>query len=61
MKKQVTKIEWVAMFREIGLNDEAMKQWHRTFERRHPEAHQGFLEWLGLKPGEVEEIRAASH
>ncbi len=60
MKNHVTKEEWIAMFREIGLTDEAMGRWHRLFESRHPEAHQGFLEWLGIKATEIDTIRQAS-
>lgn len=58
MKKHVTKKEWVALFDEIGLNDKQKMQWHKLFETRHPEAHQGFLEWLGIAQKEIEEIRA---
>ena len=57
MNQHVTVTQWVAMFREIGLDDAAMKRWHDLFETRHPEAHQEFLEWLGLPPAEVERIR----
>ncbi len=60
MQKLMGKEEWVAMFREIGLDEETMMQWHRLFESRHPEAHQSFLEWLGLPPGNIDAIRANS-
>lgn len=60
MKTQLTVTEWVAMFREIGLNEAQMMQWHRLFESRHPAAHQEFLEWLSLPPKEIEEIRRKS-
>ena len=60
MKKQVSVEEWVAMYREIGLDDAKMKQWHQVFEARHPAGHQAFLEWLQLPSGEVDRIRAAS-
>ena len=58
MNNHVTVKEWVAMFEEIGLDEAKMHQWHRTFEARHPDAHQGFLEWLGLPPKEIDQIRA---
>ena len=48
------------MYREIGLDEAKMKQWHRLFESRHPEAHQGFLEWLGLPPKRIDSIRSES-
>jgi hypothetical protein len=58
--KKVSKDQWVAMFREIGLDEGAMKRWHQLFEQRHPDGHQDFLQWLGLTPQEIERIRAAS-
>jgi hypothetical protein len=60
MKKHVNVNEWVAMFQEIGLDQAKRKQWHKLFETRHPDGHQSFLEWLGLPPKEIDEIRAAS-
>ena len=56
----VTVEEWVEMFREIGLSDEAMQQWHRLFEARRPEGHERFLQWLGLSAPEIERIRKNS-
>ena len=60
MKDRVNVEEWVALFREIGLDEARMKQWHSIFEARHPEAHQSFLEWLGLPEPDIENIRKAS-
>jgi hypothetical protein len=60
MKKHVSKEEWVAMYREIGLDDSKMDQWHRLFESRHPDGHQGFLEWLGMPLKEVDRVRVQS-
>ncbi len=60
MKNKVNVNDWVAMFREIGLDEATMEKWHKLFEARHPDAHQSFLEWLGLKPDEVDRIRAKS-
>lgn len=60
MNQQVNVNEWVAMFREIGLDEAKMQQWHSLFEERHPAGHQNFLEWLGLKRNEIDRIRAAS-
>ena len=42
---------WVEVFRAIGLEDDDMHRWHEEFEKRYPEGHQSFLEWLDL-PGE---------
>jgi DNA-binding transcriptional MerR regulator len=49
---------WTAMFRAIGLDDEAMRRWHVAFEARQPEAHQAFLVSLGIDAVEVERLRA---
>ncbi|APG23736.1 MerR family transcriptional regulator [Syntrophotalea acetylenica] len=57
MQKNVGKEDWVAMFKEVGLDDDAMKQWHQIFEKRHPEAHAEFLKWLGLSPDKIANIR----
>jgi hypothetical protein len=60
MNKPITVEDWVAMFREIGLDEAQMEKWHRLFEARHPTDHQKFLEWLGLKPEEISRIRSKS-
>ena len=57
MQKHVNKEDWVAMFRDIGLNDETMKKWHQLFEGRHPEGHTSFLNWLGLSSDETAKVR----
>ena len=58
MRKHVTKEEWVAMYEEIGLDGPKRMQWHKVFEARHPDAHQEFLEWLGIPRKQIAEIRA---
>ena len=42
---KITVDEWIALFRETGLDDATMQRWHRLFEQHHPEAHQSF--WNG--------------
>lgn len=54
----MNKEKWVLLFREIGLDEETMKQWHREFEARYPEGHQSFLEWLNISGEEIVHIRA---
>lgn len=54
----IGKDQWVALFRDVGLDDEQMMRWHRLFEARHPGGHQSFLEWLGTAPDEIQRIRA---
>lgn len=56
----VDKRTWVAMLRAAGMDDMAMERWHREFERRAPEAHQGFLQGLGISADEIRRIRAWS-
>jgi hypothetical protein len=60
MKTQVTVDQWIGMFREIGLDEAKMKQWHKLFENRNPAGHQSFLEWLGLTPKHIDQIRLDS-
>ncbi len=57
MQGNVSKDDWVAMFREIGLDDDAIKKWHHLFETRHPEGHLAFLEWLGLSSDDIAKVR----
>ena len=54
----VNKEQWVDMFRDIGLGDDAMHKWHRTFEAKNPEGHQEFLEWLNIPNSEISQIRS---
>jgi hypothetical protein len=54
------KQDWVALFREIGLDDATMQRWHARFEARSPEAHESFLDWLGIAPDEAAQIREKS-
>jgi len=60
MQTIMTKVAWVEMFREVGLSEAQMRQWHSVFEQRHPEQHQAFLEWLQIAPAEIAQIREFS-
>ena len=60
MQHHVSKNDWVAMFKEIGLDEDTMMKWHRVFEKRHPEGHEQFLAWLGIQPDEITQIRMNS-
>ena len=53
----MTKEVWVSILRAAGLDDTGMKNWHIEFERTSPEAHQDFLESLGIEKDEVAAIR----
>lgn len=49
--------QWVAMLEEAGVDEAGRIRWHAAFERDNPEAHQAFLESLGLDVGEIAAIR----
>ncbi len=51
------KAQWVAILKASGMDEQAMKQWHIEFERGLPEAHQDFLESLGIGQDEIGKIR----
>jgi len=59
-QQNVTVEQWVEMFRAIGLGEEQMHQWHAVFERRFPEGHRAFLQWLGLTEARIAGIREKS-
>jgi len=54
------KRDWVELFREIGLDEATMRRWHGLFEKRHPQAHQDFLDWLQIDEQETRAIRENS-
>ncbi|WP_026154914.1 hypothetical protein [Thiolinea disciformis] len=56
----MTKAAWVEMFRQIGLSEAQMQQWHQLFEQGYPTQHQAFLEWLQIPASEIVQIREAS-
>ena len=51
------KARWVALLRAAGMDDAEMRRWHGEFERQSPEAHQDFLESLGIPTTEIRKIR----
>jgi MerR family transcriptional regulator, thiopeptide resistance regulator len=55
--RAIDKDGWVAILRAAGLDEAAMRRWHIEFETMAPEAHQDFLESLGMAPSEVARIR----
>lgn len=58
LARVMTKAKWVVLLRAAGLTDDDMVQWHAVFEQQSPEAHQDFLEALGLPADEIERIRS---
>ena len=55
--EMLNKERWVEIMRAAGLTDEDMHNWHIQFEKMEPEAHQEFLESLGIENPEIEKIR----
>ena len=58
--KVIDKQSWVRLLESAGMDEKAMGDWHRAFEQLSPEAHQHFLESLGIPPVEVRAIRLLS-
>lgn len=56
----ITKARWVLLLKATGLSEADMKKWHIGFERMSPEAHQDFLESLGIEETEIVSIRQMS-
>jgi DNA-binding transcriptional MerR regulator len=55
--EMINKERWVEIMRAAGLEDQDMHNWHIQFEKMEPEAHQEFLESLGIKEPEIKKIR----
>ena len=56
----MTKDRWVKILAGAGMDEAGMHRWHEEFESSAPEAHQDFLESLGISPKEVAAIRKRS-
>lgn len=54
---KINKAQWIRIFRETGLTDRQMENWHRVFEKNAPEGHQEFLEFLNIPQEEIKAIR----
>lgn len=59
-RRSVDVTQWVAMLEEAGVDEQGRRRWHAAFERDAPEAHQRFLESLGLAEEEIADIRRRS-
>jgi DNA-binding transcriptional MerR regulator len=53
----ITKETWVSLLKAAGLDEDGMKNWHIEFEKTSPEAHQDFLESIGIDKDEIKSIR----
>ena len=56
----LNKERWVEVMRAAGLTEADMHRWHIQFEKMEPEAHQEFLESLGIPAAEIDSIREYS-
>ncbi|HLP09393.1 MAG TPA: MerR family transcriptional regulator [Opitutaceae bacterium] len=55
--RAMTKERWIQLLTACGLDQKDRDRWHAEFEKLSPEAHQDFLESLGLPADEVAAIR----
>jgi hypothetical protein len=51
------KESWIRLLESAGLDQAAREKWHSEFERMVPDAHQDFLESLGIPSKEIALIR----
>lgn len=54
------KESWIKLLETAGLDQAARSKWHEEFERLSPDAHQDFLESLGIPAKEIKLIRKFS-
>lgn len=54
------KTRWIELLRASGMDERQMQQWHQQFEAMSPQAHQDFLESLGIDKKEIKTIRKRS-
>jgi MerR family transcriptional regulator, thiopeptide resistance regulator len=55
--EMIKKERWVEIMQAAGLNEQDRHNWHVQFEKMEPEAHQEFLESLGIQTAEIKKIR----
>jgi MerR family transcriptional regulator, thiopeptide resistance regulator len=55
--EMINKDRWVEIMQAAGFTEQDMRNWHVQFEKMEPEAHQEFLESLGIKTAEIQKIR----
>ena len=53
----MTKENWVSILAATGMDEADMRRWHVEFEKAASEAHQDFLESLGIPEKEIRLIR----
>ncbi|MBK1879609.1 hypothetical protein [Pelagicoccus mobilis] len=57
MKNELNKDTFVQILRDCGLSDAQMTKLHQLMEKRFPESHQRFLEFLQIGDDEIAAIR----
>lgn len=57
----MNKAQWVSILQTAGWSEADMQRWHATFEQNFPEAHQDFLESLGIAANEIAAIQRGFH
>ncbi|MBN1435883.1 MAG: MerR family transcriptional regulator [Sedimentisphaerales bacterium] len=53
----VNKERWTQIMEAAGFSEQDMHNWHKKFETMEPQAHQEFLESLGIDQNEIKQIR----
>lgn len=53
----ISKDAFVQLLKDVGISEVQMTRLHALFEERLPEAHQRFLEALGIPQAEIQKIR----
>ena len=56
----MTRERWSATLLAAGLDEDGMRKWHAEFERSAPQAHQEFLESIGIDREGIARIREKS-
>ena len=56
--KVMNKQQWTAILRSSGMNEQDMRNWHIEFETSMPQAHEDFLQSLGIDEQERAIIRS---
>ena len=54
---KLDKAAWTEVLRSSGFSEKDMEDWHKAFERTHPDKHQQFLEYLQIPDDEIRLIR----
>ena len=58
--KTLDKKSWIKILKASGMDEMGLTKWHIEFENTSPEAHQEFLESLGMDQKEIKAIRDVS-